>query len=90
MDQVQHISILDYTYSLPDERIATYALEERDQSRLLVWNNGVISDQKFFYLPNCLPAGSMLVFNNTRVIRARLFFRKETGAKIEIFCLDRR
>jgi len=88
MDQVQHISILDYTYSLPDERIATYALEERDQSRLLVWNNGVISDQKFFYLPNCLPAGSMLVFNNTRVIRARLFFRKETGAKIEIFCLE--
>ena len=88
MDQVQHISILDYTYSLPDERIATYALEERDQSRLLVWNNGVISDEKFFNLSNYLPAGSMLVFNNTRVIRARLFFRKETGAKIEIFCLE--
>ena len=88
MDQVQHISILNYTYSLPDKKIATYALEKRDHSRLLIWNNGVISDEQFFNLPEYLPAESMLVFNNTRVIRARLFFRKETGAKIEIFCLE--
>ena len=88
MDQVQHISILDYTYPLPDKQIATYALQERDQSRLLIWKKGVITDEQFCNLPGYLPSGSMLVFNNTRVIRARLFFRKETGAKIEIFCLE--
>ena len=88
MDHVQQISIIDYTYSLPDERIATYALEKRDQSRLLIWNNGEIRDEHFYNLPEYLPEESMLVFNNTRVIRARLFFRKETGAKIEIFCLE--
>ena len=88
MDQVQHISIQDYNYPLPDEKIASYALEHRDQSRLLVWNNGAISDEMFYSLPDFLPSESMLVFNNTRVIRARLFFRKETGAKIEIFCLE--
>ena len=88
MNKVQHISILDYTYSLPTEQIASYALQDRDQSRLLIWKNGVISDDHFFNLPNFLPVESMLVFNNTRVIRARLFFRKQTGAKIEIFCLE--
>ena len=88
MNQVQQISILDFTYTLPNEQIATYALQERDQSRLLIWKNGLISDEQFFNLPNHLPAESMLVFNNTRVIRARLFFKKQTGAKIEIFCLE--
>ena len=88
MDKIQHISILDYSYPLPDERIATYALSDRDHSHLLVWNNGIISDEKFYQLSDFLPSGSMLVFNNTRVIRARLFFKKSTGAKIEIFCLE--
>jgi len=88
MDQVQHISIQNYTYSLPEERIAAYPLKQRDQSRLLIWNNGVILDEHFSNLPKYLSEESMLVFNNTRVIRARLFFRKETGAKIEIFCLE--
>ncbi len=88
MNKVQNISILDYTYPLPEEQIASYALSERDRSRLLIWRNGVITDEQFYNLPNYLPAGSMLVFNNTQVIRARLFFRKETGAKIEIFCLE--
>ena len=88
MNQVQQISILDFTYELPNEQIATYALQERDQARLLIWKNGVISDEQFYKLPNLLPAESMLVFNNTRVIRARLFFKKQTGAKIEIFCLE--
>lgn len=88
MNQVQNISILDYTYPLADEQIATYALTERDQSRLLIWKDGLISDEHFHNLPLHLPAGSMLVFNNTRVIRARLLFRKTTGAKIEIFCLE--
>jgi len=88
MDQVQNISIQDFTYELPDTQIATYALPDRDQSRLLIWNNGEISDEQFYHLPDHLPSGSMLVFNNTRVIRARLFFHKQTGAKIEIFCLE--
>ena len=88
MVHVRQISILNYTYSLPDEQVATYALEERDQSRLLIWNNREIRDEHFYNLPEYLPEESMLVFNNTRVIRARLFFRKETGAKIEIFCLE--
>ncbi len=88
MDQVQNISIQDFTYTLPEEQIATYALTERDHSRLLIWNDGEISDERFDHLPDQLPSGSMLVFNNTRVIRARLFFYKHTGAKIEIFCLE--
>jgi S-adenosylmethionine:tRNA ribosyltransferase-isomerase len=88
MDQVQNISIQDYTYQLPDDLIATYALPDRDRSKLLVWNNGKISDNQFLQLPDLLPEESMLVFNNTRVIRARLFFRRQTGAKIEIFCLE--
>ncbi|HEY3388613.1 MAG TPA: S-adenosylmethionine:tRNA ribosyltransferase-isomerase [Prolixibacteraceae bacterium] len=88
MEHLLNISIQDYTYDLPDKQVATYALPDRDQSRLLIWNNGEIKDEQFYHLPDHLPAGSMLVFNNTRVIRARLFFRKSTGAKIEIFCLE--
>lgn len=88
MDQVENISIQDFTYELPDKQIAHYALAERDHSRLLIWNKGEITDEQFYNLPDHLPSGSMLVFNNTRVIRARLFFHKLTGAKIEIFCLE--
>jgi len=88
MDKFQNISIQDYTYELPEENIATYALPDRDHSRLLIWNKGKITDEHFYHLPEQLPLGSMLVFNNTRVIRARLFFNKRTGAKIEIFCLE--
>ena len=88
MNQVQDICIQDYTYDLPEEQIATYALPDRDQSRLLIWNKGKISDERFDHLPEHLPSGSMLIFNNTRVIRARLFFKRLTGAKIEIFCLE--
>ena len=88
MDQFHNISIQDFTYELPEQQIATYALLDRDQSRLLIWNDGKITDEQFYHLPEQLPSGSMLVFNNTRVIRARLFFHKQTGAKIEIFCLE--
>ena len=88
MDQFQNISIQDYTYVLADGNIAPYALPDRDHSRLLIWKKGEIIDEQFFNLPDYLPSESMLVFNNTRVIRARLFFRKRTGAKIEIFCLE--
>jgi S-adenosylmethionine:tRNA ribosyltransferase-isomerase len=88
LDQVKSISTNDYAYNLPDDKIAKYPLAERDQSKLLVWKNGQILDEQFKKLPEYLPANCLLVFNNTKVIRARLHFMKETGAKIEIFCLD--
>jgi S-adenosylmethionine:tRNA ribosyltransferase-isomerase len=88
LEQVTGISIGDYAYELPDARIAKYPLAERDLSKLLVWKNGNIQDTQFRSLPEHLPANSLLIFNNTKVIRARLHFQKETGAKIEIFCLD--
>jgi S-adenosylmethionine:tRNA ribosyltransferase-isomerase len=88
LKQVTGISTNDFAYELPDDKIAKYPLAERDQSKLLVWNNGLIQDAQFRNLPEYLPSGSLLVFNNTKVIRARLHFLKETGAKIEVFCLD--
>lgn len=88
LEKVTGISISDYAYDLPDEKIAKYPLAERDQSKLLVWKNGSIQDSQFGNLPDFLPSNSLLIFNNTKVIRARLHFQKETGAKIEIFCLD--
>ena len=88
LKKVTGISISDYAYELPDEKIAKYPLDERDQSKLLVWKDGQIQDSQFGNLPQFLPSNSLLIFNNTKVIRARLHFQKETGAKIEIFCLD--
>ena len=82
------IKIQDYSYILPDERIAKYPLEKRDSSKLLIYNNGEIKESVFTGLPSYLPQGSLMVFNNTKVVPARLFFRKETGAVIEIFCLE--
>jgi S-adenosylmethionine:tRNA ribosyltransferase-isomerase len=83
-----HISIKDFNYDLPEGKIAKYPLTERDQSKLLLWEKGEISDHQFKELPALLPPKSILVFNNTRVIRARLYFHKKTGALIEIFCLE--
>ncbi|HDS08397.1 MAG TPA: S-adenosylmethionine:tRNA ribosyltransferase-isomerase [Bacteroides sp.] len=77
-----------YTYTLPGERIARYPLPDRDQSRLLYCNQGEISHHLFSDLPVLLPQEALVVMNNTRVIRARLMFRKPTGARIEIFCLE--
>lgn len=88
MTQPQHLRIADYNYPLPDERIAKFPLAERDHSKLLISNKGEISEDTFYNLPNHLPSGALMVFNNTRVIQARLHFRKETGALIEIFCLE--
>lgn len=88
MAEVQKIKISDYNYPLPEEKIAKYPLKERDHSKLLFWNNGRIEKNVFKNIGSFLPAGSLLVYNNTRVIHARLFFRKPTGAKIEIFCLE--
>ena len=82
------IAIADYDYPLPDERIAKFPLAERDKSKLLVYNGKEIAESQFFHLPELLPEGAMLLFNDTKVIHARLFFRKPTGSVIEIFCLE--
>jgi len=82
------LNIADYTYHLPEERIAKFPLSERDKSKLLVYRNGIISTDIFSHLPDYLDKGNMLTFNNTRVIRARVEMEKETGAIIEIFCLE--
>ena len=86
MIPVLHIE--DYNYNLPDERIAKYPLERRDMSKLLVYKDGEIDSYVFSELPDMIPAESMMVFNDTKVVPARLFFRRETGAHIEIFCLE--
>jgi len=83
-----HLSITDFTYHLPDERIAKFPLAERDRSKLLVYRNGDISTDVFTHLPDYISNNDMLTFNNTRVIRARIEMKKETGARIEIFCLE--
>ncbi len=82
------INIKDYEYNLPEERIAQYPLEERDASRLLVYLGEKISCDIFKNIDEHIPTDSLLVFNNTRVIKARLLFKKETGAGIELFCLE--
>lgn len=88
MKDPKHINISDYNYPLPDERIAKFPLAQRDQSKLLVYNHGEIGEDVFYNLPNFLPKGALMVFNNTKVIQARMHFRKETGALIEIFLLE--
>ncbi|MDR1810709.1 MAG: S-adenosylmethionine:tRNA ribosyltransferase-isomerase [Prevotella sp.] len=85
---VQNIRISEYNYALPDERIAKYPLVKRDASKLLVYRNRKIEETVFESLAGYIPEGSLMVFNNTRVIQARLHFWKPSGAKIEIFCLE--
>ncbi|MCD8093343.1 MAG: S-adenosylmethionine:tRNA ribosyltransferase-isomerase [Bacteroides sp.] len=84
----KHIHISEFNYPLPDERIAKFPLPVRDQSKLLLYRHGEVSEDVFTSLPQYLPAGSLMIFNNTKVIQARLHFRKETGALIEVFCLE--
>lgn len=91
----RNIEIRDYDYPLPDERIAKYPLSQRDQSKLLIWHpaaaageEGTIEEKHFCDLPTLIPAGSMIVFNNTKVIQARLHFHKPTGGIVEVFCLE--
>ena len=86
--EVQNISIEDYNYPLPDERIAKYPLGERDASKLLVLKNGELTSSHFKNINDFLPKDSLLIFNETKVVRARLQFTKESGAAIEIFCLE--
>jgi S-adenosylmethionine:tRNA ribosyltransferase-isomerase len=83
-----NLSIKDFTYDLPEDRIAKYPLPERDASRLLIYNAGKITEDDYNNLDRHLPSNSLLVFNDTRVIEARLLFQKPTGGIIEIFCLD--
>ena len=85
---ITDIRIEDYNYNLPDDRIAKYPLAERDLSKLLVFRDGLPSERKFSNLADFIPSGSLMVFNNTKVVPARLFFRRQTGAHIEIFCLE--
>ena len=85
---IKNISIKEYDYNLPDEKIAKYPLSQRDESKLLVYKNGEIEGSQFRHLKDYLPENALLVFNNTKVIQARLIFQKETGAQIEIFCLE--
>ena len=84
----RHININDFDYPLPDERIAKFPLENRSDSKLLIYRNGSIAERHFCDLAEELPAGSLLVFNNTKVIRARVIMHKPSGARIEVFCLE--
>ena len=87
IEETKQIQIKDFNYDLPDNRIAKFPLPERDSSKLLVYRHGKVSEDVFTSLPSYLPQGELMVFNNTKVIQARLHFHKETGAQIEIFCL---
>ena len=88
IDDIRALRIADYDYPLPDERIAKHPLAEREQCKLIYYKGGVIEERRFWEVPSLLPQGSTLIYNNTRVINARLRFRKETGSTIEIFCLE--
>ena len=88
LSELKNIRIADYDYPLPEERIAKFPMEQRDHSKLLCLKDGAISEHHFYDLPTLLPKDTLLVFNDTKVIHARLFFQKETGAVIEVFCLE--
>ncbi len=88
LNKYRNIKIDEYDYTLPVDRIPKYPLKKRDNSNLLVYNSGSLNKDQFFNLPEYIPANGTLVFNNTKVIQARLLFKKDTGALIEIFCLE--
>ena len=88
MTDPRHISIQDFTYQLPEEKIALHPLEERDASKLLIYKNGTLQEDVYSNIAEHLPSGSLLVFNNSKVINARIRFKKETGSTIEIVCLE--
>ena len=87
-NEMKPIYIADYNYPLPDERIAKYPLAERDHSKLLVYRDGQVLEDRFYNVGDYIAPGSLLIYNNTRVIQARLEFHKPTGARIEVFCLE--
>lgn len=84
----KHIRIKDFNYDLPESRIAKFPVAQRDHSKLLIYDKGKVSEDAFYNITDYLPKGSLMIFNNTRVIKARIHFRKETGAIIEVFLLE--
>lgn len=84
----KHIRIKDFNYDLPESRIAKFPVAQRDHSKLLIYDKGKVSEDVFYNITDYLPKGSLMIFNNTRVIKARIYFRKETGAIIEVFLLE--
>jgi S-adenosylmethionine:tRNA ribosyltransferase-isomerase len=88
MTELKNIKIEDFNYQLPDESIALYPLDKRDESKLLVFKDSNISESNFKFVHDYIPENSLLIFNNTKVIRARINFKRSTGANIEIFCLE--
>ena len=86
--ETKNIQISDYNYELPDARIAKFPMAQRDHSKLLIYDKGSVGEDMFYNLPQHLPAHALMVFNNTKVIQARLHFRKDTGALIEVFLLE--
>ncbi|HEX2627586.1 MAG TPA: S-adenosylmethionine:tRNA ribosyltransferase-isomerase [Chitinophagaceae bacterium] len=88
MTDPRKLSIHDFAYSLPEERIAKYPLKDRDASQLLIYKDGNITEDIYRNIAQHIPADSFMVFNNTKVVEARLLFQKETGGVIEIFCLE--
>ena len=84
----KNISISEFSYTLPEERIASYPLAERDASKLLIYKEGEIREDIYKNIPDHIPAESLLIFNDTKVVEARLLFQKATGGIIEIFCLE--
>ena len=88
IEEVRDLRIADYNYPLPDERIAKHPLSQREQCKVLMYKDDTIEQHIFQEVPQLLPSNAMLIYNNTRVINARLRFRKATGSQIEIFCLE--
>ena len=88
MTDPRTLSIKDFTYTLPEERIAKYPLAERDASKFLIYKKGNISEDVYKNIADHIPSNSLLVFNDTKVVEARLLFQKSTGGVIEIFCLE--
>ena len=82
------ISIEEFNYNLPDEKIAKHPLQKRDESKLLIYSKGSIQEEVFLHLADHLPENSFIIFNNTKVVEARLLFKKNSGTTIEIFCLE--
>lgn len=86
--ETKHIRISDYNYELSEERIAKFPIVPRDHSKLLLYKHGEVGEDVFYHLTDHLPNRALMVFNNTRVIQARMHFRKETGALIEVFLME--
>src|SRR4051812_11360076 len=84
----KELFIKDFFYELPGERIAKFPLPQRDESKLLIYKDGKINEDIYYHLDKYIPAESLMVFNNTKVVQARLLFQKSTGSSVEIFCLE--